>query len=228
MSYGDVITRVNENGETEVLEINNLETSAVLLARRFRVLSLQGQIAGWPVSLGNGVVIGRTDEHSPVRIMQDLLAMNRISDAPITLYIDSPGGDVDTGMALYDVIKYSRAPVTTIAVSVASMATLVAAAGHRRLTFPHSRLMLHLPSGGFSGDPKDAAIHAKELNRVHEMLVDCYLECGLTAGMKKKSPEQIKKRLLIDIDRDHWLTAQEAVRYGIGDGIAKMEDLFIG
>jgi len=227
MSYGDVITHIDpETGEQKVLEINNLETSAVMLARRFRVLSLHGQIVGWPVSVGGGVIIGRTDEHSPVRIMADLLAMNRISDKPITLYIDSPGGDVDTGMALYDVIKASRAPVTTIAVSVASMATLVAAAGKRRLILPHSRLMLHLPSGGFSGDVKDSEIHAKELHRIHEMLVDCYLECGLTAGVRKKSPEQIKKRLLVDIDRDYWMNAQEAMRYGVVDSIATTEELF--
>ena len=218
---------VGEGEDYEILRVDQLEYSTLILARRFRMISLRGIVNGWPIPVGSGMEIGRKDEHSPVRIVDDILAMNLIDPkTPITLFIDSPGGSVDTGMIVYDAIKLSAAPVRTIGVSCASMATLLLAAGSERLAFPHSRFMLHLPHGSFQGDPKDARLHSKELDRVNEMLTDCYLECGVTAGLVGGTSRQIRQKLNRDINRDYWMDSDEAARYGLIDRVITQKELF--
>ena len=217
-----------DGGGRRILRVDNLEFSTLMLARRHRMISLRGIISGWPLQLGNGMEAGRKDEHSPVRVVDDLLAMNLYDPkAPITLIVDSPGGSVDMGMIVYDAIKLSAAPVRTIGVSCASMATLLLAAGAERLAFPHSRFMLHLPRGSFSSvDPKDAKIQADELDRVNEMLIGCYIECGVTAGLLDKTPKQIRQKINKDINREYWMDSDEAIKYGLIDRVITREELF--
>jgi ATP-dependent Clp protease protease subunit len=169
-------------------------------------------------------------------ITDDIMAMNNEDPkAPIYLVIDSPGGDVSAGMVLYDIIRMSKAPITTIAQNCASMATVLMAAGATRLMFPHSRVMLHLPSGAFQGDADTVEIRSKELTRVKNSLVDCYIECGVTAALppsktgKPPAKAAIRKKILGDINRsEYWLSAQECVAYGLIDRLATSEDLFGG
>jgi ATP-dependent Clp protease protease subunit len=107
------------------------------------------------------------------------------------------------------------------------MATIILAGGHKRLLFPHARLMLHLPSTSASGDSKELEIRSKELNRVKEDLVDCYLSNGVTAGLELGTDKtKIKKKLLKDIDREFWINSNEAINYGLADSVITQDELF--
>jgi ATP-dependent Clp protease protease subunit len=189
--------------------IEQYETIENMMARECRRLSLRGVIASSPY---------RTDYLGPTQILDSILVFNRLDPhAPIWLEIDSEGGSVDSAMMLYDVIRMSIAPVNTIGETCISAAVLLLAAGHRRCLYPHSRVMLHLPSGGVSGDVKEIAIRSHEFGRVRDAMVDAYIECGV---------KRTRKQILKDIDREMWLTAQEAIDYGLADEIIDARTLF--
>ena len=135
---------VKGNPKEHVAE-ENFEYAQSFLARKRRMLFLRGVIKGIH---GDPVSPGRSDQFSPMAIGDDILAMN-VDDPkkPIHLVIDSPGGEIGTGLALYDILKMSAAPIVTIGASCASMATFILAAGNTRLALPHARFMLHLPEG---------------------------------------------------------------------------------
>ncbi len=212
-----------EGGKPLIAE--NFETSISILARENRTLMLQGLIIGAP---DPAMPEGRSDVFSPIQVLSDIMAMN-IDDPkdPITIIINSGGGLIEMGMMLYDAIKLSKAPITTIGMNCASMATLLLAAGSKTLAFPHSRFVLHMLSSGFKGTLNQVETQTKEMNRIHEMVTDCYIECGLTGGLKSGNPKLIRKKLLKDIDKgDFYLSADEAVKYGLVDGIVKPGDLF--
>ncbi len=198
------------------------EYSFNYLTRKRRIIYLRGLITSYP-----GGYAGRNDPHSPTVISDDIFALN-IQDPtePIILFVDSPGGEVSTGMALYDIIKMSKAPIITIGVNCASLATIILSAGDKKLMMPHGKIMMHLPSTVIQGDSDEVEIKTKELLKVKEDLVTCYIEAGVTAGLTDATPSKIKKQILKDINREFWLTAQEAVEYGLVDGIATQEDLF--
>jgi ATP-dependent Clp protease, protease subunit len=133
-------------------------------------------------------------------------------DKDILLYINSPGGVVTSGLAIYDVIKYVKPDVQTICVGSAySMGALLLAAGTKgkRFILPHGKVMLHQPSGGATGQSSDIQIHAKEIIKTKKELN------GILAEATGKTPEQIAK----DIERDLYMSAQEAVAYGVVDEI---------
>ncbi len=143
-------------------------------------------------------------------------------DKDILIYINSPGGLVTAGLAIYDVIKYVKPDVQTICVGSAfSMGALLLAAGTKgkRFILPHGKVMLHQPSGGAGGQSSDIQIHAKEIVKTKKELNRILVECT------GKSEEQIDK----DTDRDLYMNAQEAMAYGIVDeifnpGIRKKKD----
>ena len=195
------------------------EYAQAFLARERRVLFLRGPVINAP---------SRMDHFAPSMLGDDIMAMNRQDPKkPIYLVIDSPGGDVPSGLILYDIIRLSKAPVITIGMNCASMATVILAAGAERLCFPHTRMMLHLPSGSITGTETEVTIRSKVLSDIKEELIDCYLECGVTAGLKKKrTPETIRERITKDIEREHWMVAQTAVQYGIVDRIITSKELF--
>lgn len=134
---------------------------------------------------------------------------------PIYLYINSPGGSVTAGMAIYDTMQYIKSDVVTICLGLAaSMGAFLLAAGSpgKRLALPHSRIMIHQPMGGTGRQrlqASDIAIEAKEILRVREELND------MMATHTGKSVEQIEK----DTDRDNFMSAEEAMQYGLIDKV---------
>ena len=132
----------------------------------------------------------------------------------IHLYINSPGGSVTAGLAIYDTMTYIASPVSTICVGqAASMGSLLLCGGQpgQRYCLPHSSIMVHQPSGGYFGQASDIAIHAKEILRVRTQLNEIYKR-HLT---KQMSLEEIEKLM----ERDYFMGAKEALDLGIVDSI---------
>lgn len=139
------------------------------------------------------------------------------SDAPdkaITLYINSPGGSVTAGLAIYDTMNYITSPVSTVCVGqAASMGSLLLCGGApgKRFCLPHSSIMIHQPSGGYIGQASDIAIHATEILRVRRQLNEIYKR----HLSKEHSLEEIERMM----ERDKFLSANEALEMGIVDQI---------
>lgn len=130
----------------------------------------------------------------------------------IYLYINSPGGSVTAGMAIYDTMQHIKSDVVTICVGLAaSMGSFLLAAGKqgKRLALPHSRIMIHQPSGGVRGQATDIEIEAREILRIRRQLNQIY------ADKTGQTIEKIEK----DIDRDFFMSAQEAKEYGLIDRV---------
>lgn len=136
---------------------------------------------------------------------------------PISLYINSPGGIVTAGLAIYDTMTYIHSPVSTICIGqAASMGSLLLCGGvaGKRYTLPHSRIMIHQVSGGYQGQASDIAIHAKEILRVREQLNGIYVRHLEMAG-KKHTIEEVGRYM----ERDYFMGAKEALEFGIVDEI---------
>ena len=137
-----------------------------------------------------------------------LIALAEESDAPIRVLISSPGGHVESGDAIHDIIRFVRAPVTTVGTGwVASAGTHVflAAPKERRVCLPNTRFMIHQPGGGAGGPATDIAIQAKEILRTRERI----------AKVIAKQTGQSLQKVLSDMERDFWLSADEAIEYGL-------------
>ena len=133
-------------------------------------------------------------------------------DKDIFLYINSPGGVVTSGLAIYDTMQFIKCDVSTICIGqAASMGAILLAAGakDKRYALPNSRIMLHQPLGGFSGQASEIEIHAKEIIRMKEILNEI---------LSKHTGQSIKK-IRKDTDRDFFMSAKEALEYGIIDKI---------
>tara|TARA_B100000424_G_scaffold104480_1_gene78720 strand:+ start:293 stop:892 length:600 start_codon:yes stop_codon:yes gene_type:complete len=156
---------------------------------------------------------GAIDERvSSVLCAQLLFLESQDSKKDITIYVNSPGGLVTAGMAIYDTMQYVGCDITTIVTGQAcSMGSLLASAGTRgkRYMLPHSRHMIHQPLGGASGQATDVEIRANELLRWKRELTEIYVK---TTG---KSFEQLSA----DMERDKFMTPSEAVEYGLADKI---------
>ena len=147
--------------------------------------------------------------HSVARsTCERLIALTQESDAPINVLISSPGGHVESGDAIHDMIRFVRAPVTTIGAGwVASAGThiFLAAPKDRRVCLPNTRFMIHQPGGGAGGPATDIAIQAKEILRTRERI----------ARVIAKQTDQPLEKVLADMEREFWLSAEEAIEYGI-------------
>ncbi|TVY80740.1 ATP-dependent Clp protease proteolytic subunit [Lachnellula suecica] len=158
---------------------------------------------------------GEVNDTVSAAVVAQLLYLE--SDSPekaITLYINSPGGSVTAGLAIYDTMTYIRSPVSTVCVGqAASMGSLLLCGGEKdkRFCLPHSSIMVHQPSGGYAGQASDIAIHATEILRVRNKLNEIYRR-HLT---KEHSLEDIEKLM----ERDKFLSAEEALEMGIVDQI---------
>ncbi|MGR3274139.1 ATP-dependent Clp protease proteolytic subunit [Acaryochloris marina NIES-2412] len=131
---------------------------------------------------------------------------------PISIYINSPGGSVTAGLAIYDTMQHIKSEVATICVGLAaSMGSFLLAAGSpgKRLALPHSRIMIHQPSGGARGQASDIEIEAKEIIRVRQQLN------GIYSARTGQPLEKIEK----DMDRDFFMSAHEALEYGLIDQV---------
>lgn len=152
------------------------------------------------------------DAVADVVIAQLLFLESENPDKPIYLYVNSPGGNVTSGLAIYDTMQYVKPEVCTICIGqAASMAAVLLAAGSkgRRYALPHARVMLHQVLAGFQGQASDIEIHAKEILRVREEL-NVILE---------KHTGQTLEKIEEDTDRDFFLTAGNALEYGLVDAI---------
>lgn len=138
-----------------------------------------------------------------------LLALERYNDKdPIYLFINSPGGEIHSGFAIFDCARFVRPPIVTLvtglAASMGSIITLCAKP-QNRFAFPNSKILVHQPSiSGMAGSVSDIEIHAKDLLETKSRIIDIYVkECS-------RSPEEVKKAL----DRDNWMSAEQAVKWG--------------
>jgi ATP-dependent Clp protease, protease subunit len=152
------------------------------------------------------------DDVANVVIAQMLFLESEDPDKDINLYINSPGGSVTAGLAIYDTMQYVKPQVSTICMGqAASMGALLLAAGApgKRLSLPHARIMIHQPSGGFGGQASDIELHAKEILR---------LKAKLNEIMQKHTGQALE-RIEKDTDRDYFMGAGEAKEYGLIDEV---------
>lgn len=154
------------------------------------------------------------DNTANVVIAQLLFLESENPDKDIHLYINSPGGSVSAGMAIYDTMQYIKPDVSTICVGLAaSMASILLMAGAKgkRFALPHSEVMIHQPLGGFEGQASDIAIHAKNILRVRDEMYNVMV----------KHTGQPKEKVAADTDRDNFMTSAEAKAYGIIDDVVE-------
>lgn len=152
------------------------------------------------------------DDVANLVIAQMLFLESEDPDKDIHLYINSPGGLVTSGLAIYDTMQYIRPKVSTICMGqAASMAALLLAAGERgkRYALPHSRILLHQPMGGFQGQATDVDIQAKEILRLREEL----------NRILSKHTQQPLEKISADTERDFYMNGQQAKEYGIIDEV---------
>lgn len=156
---------------------------------------------------------GAIDDHVANLVIAQLLFLEAEDpDKDIHLYINSPGGIVTAGMAIYDTMQYIKAPVSTICVGqAASMAALLLAAGEKRKRYSlkHSRIMIHQPLGGFQGQATDIHIHAQEILRMKKELNE------LLADLSGQPFDKVQA----DTERDYFMSGEDAKKYGIIDEI---------
>jgi ATP-dependent Clp protease protease subunit len=154
------------------------------------------------------------DDNANAISAQMLLLAAEDPDKDIWLYINSPGGSVTAGMAIYDTMQFVKPDVATVAMGLAaSMGQFLLSSGAKgkRYATPHARVMMHQPSGGFGGTVTDIRIQAELINNMKKTLT------ALTAEQTGQTVEQISK----DNDRDRWFTAEEAKEYGFIDHVVR-------
>ncbi len=152
------------------------------------------------------------DDVANIIIAQLLFLESEDPDKDVQLYINSPGGVVTAGLAIFDTMQYVRCPVSTICIGqAASMGAVLLCAGGkgRRFALPHSRVLLHQPMGGARGQASDIEIQAREIRHLKDVLIQILVDAT------GKTTEQISK----DIDRDFYLGAEQAKEYGIVDEV---------
>ena len=153
-----------------------------------------------------------TETSANLIVAQFLFLESENSEKDVHLYINSPGGAVSAGMAIYDTIQYIKPDVSTLCIGqAASMGALLLAAGTKgkRFCLPNSRVMIHQPLGGFQGQASDVEIHAKEI---------LYLKNRLNEIMANHTGQSIKV-IEKDTDRDNFLSADASVKYGLVDAV---------
>jgi ATP-dependent Clp protease protease subunit len=183
-----------------------------------------------PDFLGKGLLEQRiimvakpVDRELAAGIVSQLLILDKQDPkAPITMYVNCPGGDADSGFGIYDAMRFISAPVTTVCLGLAASAAVIIFVGGakgRRFTLPHSRFLIHQPSSYSQGQASDIEITANEIVKTRD------LYNAILAAESNRTEKQILK----DVNRDFWLSAEEAVEYGIASGIVQsMSDLPTG
>ncbi len=158
-------------------------------------------------------LVGQVQDHMANLVVAQLLFLESENpDKDIHLYINSPGGSVTAGMAIYDTMQFIKPDVSTMCIGqAASMGALLLTGGAKgkRYSLPHSRVMIHQPLGGFQGQASDIAIHAKEILGIREKLNK------VLADHTGQPIEKIRQ----DTDRDNFLSSKEAVEYGLIDKV---------
>lgn len=165
-------------------------------------------------NLENRVIhmVGEVTEEMAASIVAQLLYLASVSDDEIQLYINSPGGSVTAGMAIYDTMQCIKPEVSTVCVGMAaSMGAVILSGGApgKRTILPHGQVMIHQPSGGMSGQATDLLIVADHIKETKQMLNE------VLSQNCHKPLENVEK----DTERDHWMRAKEALAYGVVDRI---------
>jgi ATP-dependent Clp protease protease subunit len=158
-------------------------------------------------------IVGAIDDHMANLVVAQLLFLESENpDKDVALYINSPGGVVTSGLAIYDTMQFIKPDVSTICTGqAASMGSLLLAGGvkGKRFVLPHARVMIHQPLGGFQGQATDIEIHAKDILDTRDRLN------GILARHTGQDVETIKR----DTDRDNFMSAEQAVKYGLVDRV---------
>ena len=164
-------------------------------------------------------VVGPIEDSVAATVVAQLLFLE--SESPkreIAMYINSPGGIVTSGLAIYDTMQYIRSPVSTVCIGqAASMGSLLLAAGEKgqRIALPNARIMVHQPSGGFRGQASDIERHAEDIIATKRRLNEIYV----------KHTGQPYDRVEKTLDRDHFMTAEEARTFGIVDRVYEKREI---
>lgn len=152
------------------------------------------------------------DDVSSIVIAQLLFLQSEDPNKDIHMYINSPGGSVSAGMAIYDTMQYIKPDVSTMCVGMAAsmgQVLLTAGAKGKRYALPHSRVMMHQPLGGTQGQASDIEIYTREMIKIRETLY----------SVISKHTGQTAEKIMKDADRDNWMSSEEALNYGIIDKI---------
>ncbi|MDX3928657.1 MAG: ATP-dependent Clp endopeptidase proteolytic subunit ClpP [Shinella sp.] len=165
---------------------------------------------------------GPVEDHIATLVCAQLLFLEAENPKKeIALYINSPGGVVTSGMAIYDTMQFIKPAVSTLCIGqAASMGSLLLAAGHKDMRFatPNARIMVHQPSGGFQGQASDIERHARDILKMKRRLNDIYVKhCGRTY-------EEVEQTL----DRDHFMSADEALDWGLVDKVITSREAIEG
>ncbi len=165
---------------------------------------------------------GPVEDHMATLVCAQLLFLEAENPKKeIALYINSPGGVVTSGMAIYDTMQFIRPAVSTLCIGqAASMGSLLLAAGHKDMRFatPNARIMVHQPSGGFQGQASDIERHARDIIKMKRRLNEVYVKhCGRTY-------EEVEQTL----DRDHFMSSDEALEWGLVDKIITSREALEG
>lgn len=163
------------------------------------------------------LLTGEVNKNLSEKIVRQLLILEADSDKPIYLFIDSPGGDVDAGYAIFDMIRFIKAPVYTVGMGLVASAgalILLASPKERRVALPNSHYLIHQPLSGIKGVATDIEIHAQEIEKIRTKINALIAE---ETGVKLSQVEK-------DTDRDFWMSAEEAKSYGLVGKIAAKRD----
>ncbi len=163
------------------------------------------------------LISGEIDKKMAEKVVNQLLMLEAENDEPIKVFIDSPGGDVDSAYAIFDMIRFVKPKVTMIAMGLAASAgALIMLAGDKenRFGFPNSHYLIHQPLSGVRGVATEIEIHAREIEKTRQKIN------ALIAQETGKSLQQVEK----DTDRDYWMSAEEALEYGLISKIISKRD----
>ena len=165
------------------------------------------------------LITGGIDDESARKAVVSLLALSEMSDDPINVFISSPGGHVESGDMVHDIIKFIKPEVRTIGsgwVASAGALIFVGAKKENRFCLPNTRFMLHQPSGGARGSASDIEIQAQQIIKMKERFETLFAE----------ATNQTKEKIMEDTKRDFWLNTKEAIDYGLlGKVVASREEL---
>jgi ATP-dependent Clp protease protease subunit len=186
--------RIDDQDEEEVQEKEEEKGSDPLISRMLKTRTI--------------LLSGEIKKELAERTIRQLLLLEDMGEDPIHIFIDSPGGDADAGYAIFDMIRFVKPPVWTIGMGlVASAAAIIQLASprERRVGLPNSHYLIHQPLSGIRGVATDIEIHARELEKLREKINRLIsVETGVDFSQVEK-----------DTDRDYWMNAEEAVKYGL-------------
>jgi ATP-dependent Clp protease protease subunit len=163
------------------------------------------------------LLTGEVNKELGERVIRQLLLLESLSDEPINLFIDSPGGDVDAGFAIFDMIGFVKAPVRIVGMGLVASAgalILLAVPKDRRFGLPNSHYLIHQPLSGIRGVATDIEIHARELEKTRERIN------RIIAAETGQDIERVRR----DTDRDYWMNAEEALVYGLISKVGAKRD----